>query len=188
MRTKAAFAALTTTAAVGVAVAGCATQAKGVVTAPGAGATSEAVTTTPSTATSTTAATTVPTPSSGPLSKEPKITVPSAPAPNKLVVKNLINGTGATAKKGSQVTVNYVGALYSNGKVFDASWNRKQTFQFQLGTGAVIPGWDQGLVGMKVGGRRELIIPPKLAYGKSGQGSIPGNATLIFVVDMLSAK
>ena len=78
-----------------------------------------------------------------------------------------------------------MGALYSNGNVFDASWNRKTTFPTPLGSGAVIKGWDEGLVGMRVGGRRELIIPPALAYGKGGQGPIPGNATLIFVIDLL---
>ena len=102
----------------------------------------------------------------------------------------MIVGTGAIAAAGDEVEVNYVGELYSNGKVFDASWKDtpgKAFGPFQLGAGAVIKGWDEGLVGMKVGGRRELIIPPSLAYGKKGSGStIPPNATLIFVVDLLS--
>ena len=86
------------------------------------------------------------------------------------------------------MTVNYVGVLYKTGKVFDASWKHNETFSFELGAGEVIRGWEQGVVGMRVGGRRELIIPSKLAYGSTGSGSnIPPNATLIFVVDLLSA-
>ena len=143
------------------------------------------------TATSTTSSTTTPavtTPTSGALATEPKITPPSTPAPKTLVTNDLIKGTGTTAAVGDTVTVNYVGALYTNGKVFDASWNRKQTYTLPgpLGTATVIAGWNKGLVGMRVGGRRELIIPPSLAYGASGSPpSIPANATLIFIVDML---
>jgi peptidylprolyl isomerase len=130
----------------------------------------------------------VTTPTSGPLSTEPKITPPKTPAPKTLVTKELIKGTGAEAKAGDSVTVNYVGVLYSNGKVFDASWLRKEPFTFTLGKGQVIPGWDKGVVGMHVGGRRELIIPAELAYGKAGSPpKIPANAPLIFVVDLLSA-
>jgi peptidylprolyl isomerase len=132
--------------------------------------------------------TTPTTPTSGPLSKEPKITTPKAPAPKTLQTKDLIVGTGAEAKTGSAVEVNYVGALYSNGKVFDASWKRDEPFSLTLGQGQVIPGWEKGIVGMRVGGRRELIIPPELAYGKTGHPpTIPANETLIFVVDLLSA-
>lgn len=155
--------------------------------APSDGATSTTVTTVPAT-TTTPAAVTVTTPSSGPLSKEPVITLPKTPAPTKLVVKDLIKGTGATAKAGDTVYVNYVGELYKNGKIFDASWRDTpgKALSFPLTNGSVIPGWVKGLVGMKVGGRRELIIPPNLAYGKSGSGStIPPNSTLIFVVDLL---
>jgi peptidylprolyl isomerase len=137
------------------------------------------------TATSTATAT-ITTPQSGPLSTEPSIKVPKAAAPKTLVKTDLVTGTGAVAASGDSLTVNYVGALYTTGKVFDASWSRKQTFPVQLGIGAVIKGWDQGLVGMRVGGRRELIIPPALAYGASGQGTIPANATLIFVIDLLA--
>jgi peptidylprolyl isomerase len=143
------------------------------------------------TATSTTSSTTTPavtTPTSGPLATEPKITAPSTPAPKTLVTKDLITGTGTTAAVGDTVTVNYVGALYSNGTVFDASWKRKQTYTLPgpLGTATVIEGWNKGLVGMRVGGRRELIIPPSLGYGASGSPpSIPANAALIFIVDML---
>jgi peptidylprolyl isomerase len=139
--------------------------------------------TTPKTSTSTTAAKT---PTSGPLSKEPKVTPPKGAAPTKLETKELIAGTGAEAKNGDTVTVNYVGVLYKTGKVFNASWEAKQPFTFTLGKGQVIPGWDQGVPGMKVGGRRELIIPAALAYGAKGSPpSIPGNETLVFVVDLL---
>jgi peptidylprolyl isomerase len=131
---------------------------------------------------------TIVTPASGKLSVEPKITVPKGAAPSKLVKKDLVKGTGAVARAGDTITVNYVGALYKGGKVFDASWTRGQTLPTPLGEGAVIPGWDQGLVGMQVGGRRELIIPPALAYGATGQGTIPGNSTLIFIVDLLAVQ
>ncbi len=116
------------------------------------------------------------------------MTPPSGPPPTKLVTKEIIAGTGAEAKSGSAVAVNYVGALYKTGKVFDASWKRNEPFPFTLGKGQVIPGWEQGVVGMKVGGRRELIIPPALGYGAKGSPpSIPPNETLIFIVDLLSA-
>lgn len=128
------------------------------------------------------------TPTTGALSKEPKITVPTGPAPKTLETKEIITGTGAEAKDGDSVTVNYVGALYKNGKVFDASWKRNEPFTFTLGKGQVIPGWDKGVAGMKVGGRRELIIPSELAYGKTGHPpTIPPNSPLIFIVDLLGA-
>jgi peptidylprolyl isomerase len=169
-------------AAVGLGLAACggSSKAGGVMLAPSAGPTS-------TTATTTTAAS-VPTPSSGPLAKEPKIKLPTGPAPTKLKVVDLIKGTGATAVDGDTLHVNYVGELYKNGKVFDASWKDTpgQTYSFPLGQHQVITGWDQGLKGMKVGGRRELIIPPAMAYGKSGSGStIPPNSTLVFVVDLI---
>ena len=139
---------------------------------------------TTSTPTSTTA--TVKTPASGPLAKQPTVTVPTGAAPTALVTKEIIKGTGAEAKAGQPVTVNYVGALFHGGKVFDASWKRNEPFVFTLGQGAVIKGWDQGVSGMKVGGRRELIIPANLAYGAKGAGSsIPPNAPLVFVIDLL---
>jgi peptidylprolyl isomerase len=147
-------------------------------------------TSTSTTPTSSTSATTasVKTPASGPLSKEPTVTPPSGPAPTKLVTKDLIVGTGPEAKAGDSVTVNYVGVLYKGGKVFDASWKRDETFPFVLGKSQVIPGWEQGIVGMKVGGRRELIIPSALAYGAKGSPpTIPPNSALIFVVDLLAA-
>jgi peptidylprolyl isomerase len=129
----------------------------------------------------------VKTPTSGPLSTEPKVTPPSGPAPTKLETKNLIVGTGAEAKAGDKVTVNYVGVLYKTGKEFNASWETKEPFSFTLGEGQVIKGWDEGIPGMKVGGRRELIIPAELAYGKAGSPpKIPANEALVFVVDLLA--
>ena len=136
---------------------------------------------TQATATSTTAAT----PTSGPLATKPVVSVPKGPAPNKLETKDLIVGTGAEAKTGQSVTVNYVGVLYKGGKEFDASWKHKEPFTFELGAGKVIKGWDQGVAGMKVGGRRELIIPAELAYGAQGTPGIPPNSPLVFVVDLL---
>jgi len=147
-----------------------------------------ATSSTPSTPTTTPAAATVKTPTTGPLSKEPTATPPTGPAPTKLVTKEIITGTGPEAKAGESVTVNYVGVLYKGGKVFDASWKRNETFPFVLGKGQVIPGWDQGVAGMKVGGRRELIIPAELAYGAKGSPpTIPPNSALVFVVDLLAA-
>lgn len=132
-------------------------------------------------------------PTSGPLATEPKIKVPSGAAPKQLVTKDVIVGKGAVAEYGDELTVDYVGALYSNGKVFDASWShggpKGVPLQFELGVGDVIKGWDQGIVGMRVGGRRELIIPPSLGYKAAGEpGVIPGNATLIFIVDLLGVS
>jgi peptidylprolyl isomerase len=140
------------------------------------------------------AASATPTPTPAPiqtpaaLKAKPKITVPKTTAPTTLVTKDLVAGTGPVVKSGQQLVVNYVGVLYSNGKEFDSSWKNKTTFPVTIGKGQVIPGWDQGIPGMKVGGRRELIIPPALAYGAAGSPpTIPANATLIFVVDVLSA-
>lgn len=143
---------------------------------------------TASTAPAAAAVSAVKTPATGPLSKEPKVSVPKGPAPTKLVSKEIIKGTGAEAKAGETVTVNYVGVLYKTGKVFNASWETKEPFSFPLGKGQVIPGWDQGVPGMKVGGRRELIIPSALAYGTKGSPpKIPANSPLIFIVDLLKA-
>jgi peptidylprolyl isomerase len=117
---------------------------------------------------------------------KPKVTVPKGAPPKKLEVEDLEEGTGAEAKAGDEVTVQYVGVNYKNGKEFDASWDRGEPFTFQLGAGMVIPGWDRGVEGMKVGGRRELIIPPELAYGPEGSPPAIGpNETLIFVIDLL---
>lgn len=120
---------------------------------------------------------------------KPEVKVPKGPPPKKLVEKELRKGNGATAEAGNEVTVQYVGVNYKSGEQFDASWDRGEPFTFTLGAGQVIPGWDKGIVGMKVGGRRELIIPPELAYGSAGSPPvIPPNETLIFVVDLLEAK
>jgi FKBP-type peptidyl-prolyl cis-trans isomerase len=131
--------------------------------------------------------TTPTTPTSGPLSKEPTVTISKAPPPKTLTTRDIIVGTGPEAKTGDPVSVNYVGALYSTGKIFDASWKRDEPFGFTLGQGQTIPGWEKGVIGMHVGGRRELIIPPELAYGKAGHPpTIPPNSTLTFIIDMLS--
>jgi len=189
MRRKSLAASSAVLTAVCLAACGGSSKAPGVQLAPSGGATEAAVTATTSTTSATTPTVTTPKPPS-PLSKKPVIVVPKTPAPKTLVVKDLITGTGATATSGSTITVNYVGVLYKTGQEFDSSWKTGQPFApFKLGAGAVIPGWDKGLVGMKVGGRRELIIPPSLAYGASGSGStIPPNSTLIFVVDLLAAS
>lgn len=113
---------------------------------------------------------------------------PGQPLPTELTIQDSVVGTGAEAVPGTQVTVNYVGML-PDGTVFDASANHGQPFSFPLGAGAVIAGWDQGVAGMKVGGKRVLIIPPALAYGEAGAGGvIPPNATLIFEVELLEVK
>jgi peptidylprolyl isomerase len=134
-----------------------------------------------------TSTSTAKTPTSGPLSKEPKVTPPAGPAPKKLESKDLITGTGPEVKAGGSVTVNYVGVLFKGGKVFDASWKRHEPSTFPLS--GVIPGWTQGIPGMKVGGRRELVIPSALAYGAKGSPpSIPPNAPLVFVIDLLGTS
>jgi peptidylprolyl isomerase len=118
---------------------------------------------------------------------KPKVKVPAGKPPTKLVIKDLIPGTGPAAKAGDAITVNYIGVNFKGGAMFDNSYDRGQAFPFQLGGGQVIPGWDQGLVGMKVGGRRQITIPPSLAYGPQGQPpTIKPNETLVFVVDLLS--
>ncbi len=120
---------------------------------------------------------------------KPKVTAPKGAPPKELVVEDLEEGTGAEAKAGDVISVQYVGANYKTSKEFDASWSRGEPFTFALGGGEVIPGWDQGLEGMKVGGRRELIIPPELGYGSTGSPpAIPPNETLIFVVDLEAIK
>jgi peptidylprolyl isomerase len=120
---------------------------------------------------------------------KPKVTVPTGAPPKKLEVKELEEGSGTEAKSGSEVTVQYVGVDYKNGEEFDSSWSRNEPFSFTLGAGQVIPGWDQGVEGMKVGGRRELIIPPELAYGEAGAPPAIGpNETLVFVIDLLEVN
>lgn len=123
-----------------------------------------------------------------PQRKKPQVNPPKGAPPKELVEKDLIEGTGAEAKAGDEVTVHYVGVGYDSGTEFDSSWDRNEPFTFSLGGGEVIRGWDLGVEGMKVGGRRELIIPPDLAYGSEGSGTIAPNATLVFVVDLLGVK
>ena len=120
------------------------------------------------------------------LSSKPKIPKPSGDPPTKLVVKDIVAGKGRAAKAGDNLVVHYVGALYRTGGQFEASWDSGKPFAFALGQGNVIPGWDQGIDGMKIGGRRLLIIPPDLAYGAQGQGSIGPDETLVFVIDLLN--
>lgn len=120
---------------------------------------------------------------------KPRVTVPSGPPPKQLEEIEIEEGTGAEAKKGDTVSVQYVGVGYESEEEFDSSWSRNEPFPFQLGAGRVIPGWDQGVEGMKVGGRRELIIPPELAYGEAGSPPAIGpNETLIFVIDLLAVE
>lgn len=118
---------------------------------------------------------------------KPNVTIPQTDPPTDLVVDDLVVGDGAEAVKGAVVTVHYVGVAWSTGQQFDASWDRNDPFDFRLGAGQVIDGWDQGVAGMKIGGRRQLTIPPHLGYGAGGAGGvIKGGETLVFVVDLLS--
>ena len=118
---------------------------------------------------------------------KPTITIPAGNAPAELVKNDLIVGTGDEAVSGRNVSVHYVGAAWSNGRQFDASWDRNEPFEFRLGAGQVISGWDEGVAGMRIGGRRELTIPPHMGYGSRGAGGvIKGNETLVFVVDLLN--
>jgi FKBP-type peptidyl-prolyl cis-trans isomerase len=127
-----------------------------------------------------------PGPGEGDLSKKPVIPKQTGKAPTALVAQDLIVGTGKEATDGDTVDVQYVGVLRDNGKEFDSSWSRgAKPFSFALGAGSVIQGWDQGVAGMKVGGRRRLIIPADLAYGAAGSPpKIPANAPLVFDVDL----
>ena len=120
---------------------------------------------------------------------KPEVSVPKGKPPRRLVKKDLRRGDGPGAQPGQLVQVQYVGVSYSNGRQFDASWDRGEPFAFQLGAGQVIPGWDNGIAGMKVGGRRRLVIPPEQAYGPQGSPpSIGPNETLVFVVDLLAVQ
>jgi len=120
---------------------------------------------------------------------KPDVSVPGGQPPAELGIEDLVIGDGAEATAGSQVEVHYVGVSWSNGKQFDASWDRGSTFSFGLGGGQVISGWDRGVAGMKVGGRRRLTIPPDLGYGSRGSGRAIGpNETLVFVVDLIGVS
>jgi peptidylprolyl isomerase len=121
--------------------------------------------------------------------ERPQIAKPEGDIPFELVIEDLVPGDGAEATKGSKVTVHYVGVAFRSGEEFDASWNRGQPFEFALGKGQVIPGWDQGVAGMKVGGRRKLTIPSAMAYGARGAGgAIAPHEPLVFVVDLLAVR
>jgi peptidylprolyl isomerase len=119
----------------------------------------------------------------------PKPDVPSGPPPKQLEIVEKKPGSGPSAKAGDQVSVHYVGVVYATKELFDANWGDDEPFSFKLGAQEVIKGWDKGVAGMKVGGRRELIIPPALAYGPEGiYPSIPPNSTLVFLVELLDVK
>ena len=123
------------------------------------------------------------------LSSKPDVTIPDGPPPTELVVEDIVVGDGKQAVSGASPSMQYVGHSWSTGKQFDASWDRGQPFSFRLGEGQVIAGWDQGVAGMKVGGRRRLTIPPSLGYGARGAGGAIGpNETLVFVVDLLGVS
>ena len=118
---------------------------------------------------------------------KPSVTIPQEAPPAELVKTDITAGSGDEAVKGKNVSVHYVGVAWSNGQEFDASWNRGDAFEFRLGAGQVIQGWDDGVAGMKVGGRRQLTIPPDMGYGSRGAGGvIKGGETLVFVVDLLN--
>jgi peptidylprolyl isomerase len=124
-----------------------------------------------------------------PSDSKPTVAPPAGDPPGDLVVDDLEAGTGDEAEAGHNVEVHYVGVAWSTGDQFDASWDRGQTFSFQLGGGQVIAGWDQGVQGMRVGGRRQLTIPPHLGYGARGAGGvIKPNETLVFVVDLVAVR
>jgi len=123
------------------------------------------------------------------MASKPDVRIPDGPPPAELAIEDLTVGPGPEAVPGQHVDVHYVGVSWSTGQQFDASWDRRATFDFKLGGGQVIAGWDQGVAGMKVGGRRRLTIPPSLGYGAQGAGGvIAPNETLVFVVDLVSVR
>jgi peptidylprolyl isomerase len=120
---------------------------------------------------------------------KPDVTIPGGNPPADLVIEDIEMGQGDAARPGQQVSVHYVGVSWSTGDEFDASWDRGEAFEFDLGAGQVIEGWDQGVQGMRVGGRRRLTIPPHLGYGSRGAGGvIKGGETLVFVVDLIGTR
>ncbi|MEU3407376.1 FKBP-type peptidyl-prolyl cis-trans isomerase [Streptomyces sp. NPDC006670] len=119
---------------------------------------------------------------------KPEVVVPEGEAPAELAVRDLVVGDGPEVKPGMVVKVHYVGVTFETGREFDASWDRGQPFKFALGSGKVIKGWDRGVRGMRVGGRREIIVPPRLGYGKQSPSPlIPPDSTLVFVVDLVDS-
>jgi peptidylprolyl isomerase len=124
-----------------------------------------------------------------PSDSKPTVTIPDEQPPTDLLVEEIEEGAGPEAQNGAEVQVQYVGVAWSNGKEFDSSWDRREHFEFPLGAGHVIAGWDQGVAGMRVGGRRRLTIPPRLGYGERGAGGAIGpNETLVFVVDLVGIR
>jgi peptidylprolyl isomerase len=119
------------------------------------------------------------------LGTKPEVPAPTGEPPTELITDDVVVGEGAAAKPGDQVNVHYVGISFSNGKQFDSSWDRGAPFDFPLGAGRVIKGWDFGVTGMREGGRRTLVIPPELGYGSRAMGPIAANETLVFVVDLV---
>lgn len=120
---------------------------------------------------------------------KPDVSIPDQDPPADLVLDDITVGDGAEARPGTVVEVHYVGVAWSTNRQFDASWDRQETFEFRLGAGQVISGWDEGVAGMKVGGRRRLTIPPHMGYGAAGAGGvIKGGETLVFVVDLLNVN
>ena len=120
---------------------------------------------------------------------KPVVVIPEGAPPGDLLIEDVEAGTGNEARPGQHVSVHYVGVAWSTGRQFDASWDRNESFGFRLGAGEVIKGWDQGVAGMRVGGRRQLTIPPHLGYGQQGAGGvIKGGETLVFVVDLISTR
>ncbi|MFF8510595.1 FKBP-type peptidyl-prolyl cis-trans isomerase [Streptomyces sp. NPDC015492] len=118
---------------------------------------------------------------------KPEVQVPEGEAPTELTVRDLVVGDGPEAKPGNVVQVHYVGVTFASGREFDASWDRGRPFKFAVGGGRVIKGWDRGIRGMRVGGRREIVVPPRLGYGdRSPSPLIPAGSTLVFVVDLLT--
>ena len=123
------------------------------------------------------------------LTQKPVVEVPDGPPPTELVIEDIVVGEGVEAQAGTSPSMQYVGVSWSTKQQFDASWDRGQPFSFRLGEGQVIQGWDQGVAGMKVGGRRRLTIPSELGYGARGAGGAIGpNETLVFVVDLLGVR
>jgi peptidylprolyl isomerase len=124
-----------------------------------------------------------------PSDTKPTVTIPDEQPPSELTIEEIEEGAGPEAQAGAEVQVHYVGVAWSNGSEFDSSWDRQEHFEFPLGAGHVIAGWDQGVAGMRVGGRRRLTIPPHLGYGSRGAGGAIGpNETLVFVVDLVGIR
>ena len=120
------------------------------------------------------------------MNSQPELDAPEGPAPEDLVIEDIVVGTGAEATPGSTVDVHYLGVEYDTGDEFDSSWSRGQSINFPLRS--LIAGWQEGIPGMKVGGRRKLVVPPRMAYGPAGSGHRLGGKTLIFVIDLLGVS